>query len=87
MKGNTDTCHFITSTVEIHPVFVGNSSIESRSCKKLLAIKIDSKLSFDDHVKYMCKTTNKKLRSSARTAPYMQTEKKKAFSSFFQFAT
>ena len=54
MKGNTDTCHFITSTVEIHPVFVGNSSIESRSCKKLLAIKIDSKLSFDDHVKYMC---------------------------------
>ena len=59
MKGNTDTCHFITSTVETHPVSVGNSSIESRSSKKLLAIKIDSKLSFDDHVKYICKTTNK----------------------------
>ena len=45
---------FITSTNETHQIFVGNSSIESSNCEKLLEVKIGSVLTFDDHVKKLC---------------------------------
>ena len=37
---------------EIH---IGDSLIESSTCEKLLGIKIDSKLRFDDHIQELCK--------------------------------
>ena len=37
---------------EIH---IGDSLIESSTCDKLLGIKIDSKLRFDDHIQELCK--------------------------------
>ena len=37
---------------EIH---IGDNLIESSTCEKLLGIKIDSKLRFDDHIQELCK--------------------------------
>ena len=48
MKGNTEECHFITSTNKTHQNFVRNSSSEISSCEKLLRVKTDSKLTFDE---------------------------------------
>ena len=60
MKGNSNRCHFITSTNETHQILDSNSSIESCSFEKLLGNKTDSKLTFDDHVKDICKRQTKK---------------------------
>ena len=54
MKGNNDKHHFIISTKKTYQIFVDNSSVGSGKCGKLLKVKIDSKLTFDDHVKDIC---------------------------------
>ena len=43
--------------------------------EKLLGIKIDCKLSFDDHIGNICKKTGTKLNAFTRVAQYMNVEK------------
>ena len=84
MKGNTDKCHLIMSTNNNPEIQVGDSLIKAIDCEKLLGLKIDYKLNFDDHVNSLCKKANSKLRALARATPYMNIEKKKLLmNSFF----
>ena len=53
VKGNCNKYHFTTNTDETHQIFIGNYLIGSSGCKKLLGVKTDSKLTFDDLVKNM----------------------------------
>ena len=58
--------------------------IKSTDCEKLLGIKTDLKLSFDDSVWNICKKANRKLRALARTTPYINLEKREfLMNSFF----
>ena len=41
---------------------IENSIIESSTCEKLLGIKIDWKLCFDDHIQDLCNKANRKFR-------------------------
>ena len=66
MKGNTDKCHLLLSKDESSEIHVGDSIIESSTCEKLLGIKIDSKLRFDDHIQDLCNKANRKLLALAR---------------------
>ena len=50
MKGNTDKCHLLLSKDESSEIHIGDSIIESRTCEKLLGIKIHSKFRFNDHI-------------------------------------
>ena len=52
--------------------------------EKLLGVNIDYKLTFDNHVNILSKKANNKLRALARATSYMNIEKKKIKSSFFQ---
>ena len=84
MKGNTGKCHLIMSTNNNPEIQVGDSLIKAIDCEKLLGLKIDYKLNFDDHVNSLCKKANSKLRALARATPYMNIEKKKLLmNSFF----
>ena len=84
MKGNTDKCHLIVSTDEPIEIRVGESLIKRSTREKLLGLKIDDKLSFDTHIKGLCKKANNKLRALARATPYMPLKKKKLLmNSFF----
>ena len=77
MKGNTDK----DESSEIH---IGDSIIESSTCEKLLGIKIDSKIRFDDHIQHLCNKANRKLRTLARATPCMSLQKRKVLmKSFF----
>ena len=58
MKGNTDKCHLLLSKDESSEIHIGDSIIESSTCEKLLGIKIDSKLRFDDHIQDLCNKAN-----------------------------
>ena len=84
MKGNTEKCHLIMSTDQSVNFQPGGSLIERSDYEKILGVKIDYKLHFDEHVKTLCSKANNKLRALARTTPYMSVEKKKILmNSFF----
>ena len=51
---------------------VRDSLIKESTCKKLLGVKIDYKLTFDNHVANLCKKANNKLRTLARATPCMK---------------
>ena len=86
MQGNSGKCLLIQSTNEPTQIETGESLIKSTNCDKLLGVKIDSKLSFDKHIKTICKKASNKLRALVRRTPYMSIEKKKVLmNSFFYF--
>ena len=83
MKGNTDKCHLIMSINNTPELKVGDSLIKTSTCENLLGVKIDYKLTFDNHVANLFKKANK-LRALARATPYMTIEKRKLLmNSFF----
>ena len=52
--------------------------IESSKKEKLLVISIDTTLSFEQHITSLCKKASQKLHALARTAHYMDFEKRKS---------
>ena len=83
MKGNTDKCHLIMSISNTPELKVGDSLIKTSTCKKLLDVKIDYKLMFDNHVANFCEKANNKLRALARATPCMTVEKRKLLKNSF----
>ena len=83
LKGNTDKCHLIVSSDDSTEIQVGESVIKNTTCEKLLGIKIDNKLTFDEHVSGPCKKAANKLRAVARVTSYMSLPKKKLLSNSF----
>ena len=51
IKGNTDKSHLTMSTNNTPELNVGDSLIKTSTCEKLLGVKIDYKLAFDNYVK------------------------------------
>ena len=64
MIRNTDKCHLIMSINNTPELKVGDSLI--KTSENLLGVKIDYKLTFDNHVANLCKKANNKLRALAR---------------------
>ena len=56
--------------IQVPPARINNSK-----CEKLLGLKIDYKLSFDDHIGNMCKKAGAELNAYTRVTQYMNTEK------------
>ena len=84
MKGNTDKCHLIMSINNTPELKVGDSLIKTSTCEKLLGVKINNKLTFDNRVVNLCKKASNKLRALARATPYTTIEKRKLLmNSFF----
>ena len=84
LKGNTDKCRLIVSSDDPTEIQVGESVIKNTTCEKLLGVKIDNKLNFDEHVSGFCKKAANKLRALARVTSYMSLPKKKLLlNSFF----
>ena len=83
MKSNGDKCHLIVSTNDTAEIQIGEYLIKSSTNERLLGVNIDSKLTFDSHVRHLCNKANKKLRALARITPYMTLEKKKLVMNYF----
>ena len=66
MKGNEDKCHVVLSTHEDMPVKIGTTHIKNSCSEKLLGLKIDSDLNFEEHTISICKKASAKLNSLAR---------------------
>ena len=50
MKANPDKCHFLMSSDENINLMIEDQAISNSKCQKLLGIKIDNKLSFNEHL-------------------------------------
>ena len=76
IKSNPDKCHLLISSKNVN-VHVGEYEIENSNCEKLLGVKLDWKLNFDDHISDVCKKTSGKLRSLARIASFIGLSKRR----------
>ena len=56
---------------------VGKYNIKSVEVVKLLAVKIDTKLSFNPHVTELCKKSNQKLRALRRVRHFLSEDQAK----------
>ena len=73
---NSSKRHFLISPYETKSIQIQNSCIKASSSEELLGIKIDSNLTFHDHIKSLCSKANKKLSALSRVSKYMVINKR-----------
>ena len=61
MKGNADKYHLLVSTNYTGNIKIENIDITNSSCEKLLGVKFDHKMTFDDHTSELCKQAIRKI--------------------------
>ena len=66
MKPFTDKYHLVVSSDESRTAKIEDVSIKNSTEKKLLGVKLDSNLSFENHVTYLCKKKSQKLYTLAK---------------------
>ena len=71
LKGNASKCHFLVSSGENVHVNVGTLQIKNSDCERLLWIDGDCKLSFENHIKQICRKARTKIKTLARIAPFL----------------
>ena len=55
MKANPAKYHLLLSANDSSKITVGNKTIFSSKCEKILGIKVDNHLNFKEHIEYLCK--------------------------------
>ena len=66
MKANADKCHLLVTTDTLTSVNINGFQITYSTVEKLLGIKFDGKLSFENHVSSLCKKASQKLHALTR---------------------
>ena len=86
MKINADKCHLLVSTNNTVKIKIGNFDITNSKSEKLLGVKFDHKLSFDDHISELCKKASRKINALSRVASYMNISKRRILmNALFEF--
>ena len=62
---------------------IGELDVKDSREVKLLGVKIDGKLSFENHVSSLCKKTSQKLHALARVVNFMDLAKRKIYESSY----
>ena len=83
MKVNTGKSHLLLSCNSRATATIDNSYIESKDEQELLGITIDSNLTFENHIRNICKKASQKLNALARIAPYMNIQKRRTIMKSF----
>ena len=61
MQVNPDKFHLLLRDKKVHQVDICGEKLSSTCSEKLLGIKIDNKLTFEEHVEELCKKTSQKV--------------------------
>ena len=84
MKANQDKCHLIVSKNENISMHIGPFEIKNTNCEKLLGIKVDSRLNFNEHLDGIIKKASRKINALYRITPFMNISKRRILmNSFF----
>ena len=81
LKNNPDKCHLLISGNENITTKMSECEIENSRCEKLLGVKLNWKLNFDDHISDICKKARGKL--LVRTAPFIGLSKRRILMNTF----
>ena len=76
MKANQDKCHLIVSRNKNISMHVGPFEIKNTNCEKLLGIKVDSRLNFNENLDGIIKKSSRKINALSRIIPFMNISKK-----------
>ena len=82
-KSNPDKFHLLISSNENVTIHVGEYEIENGKCEKLLGVKLDWTLNFDDHISDVCKKASRKLNALARIATFIRLSKRRLLMNAF----
>ena len=82
-ESNADKCHLLVTTKSAVSANIGEFVINNSNEEKLSGIKIDTKLSFENHVSSLCKKASQKLHALTRIANYMDLRKRKCLMKAF----
>ena len=77
MKANADKCHLLVSSNESCTAKIKDFSIKNSTVEKLLGVKFDSNLSFENHVTSLCKKASQKSHALARVSHCMDLNKRR----------
>ena len=83
MKSNAEKCHLLVSTNDRVSMNVDGFKKDKSDTEKLLSVKFDKKLTFDDHISDICKKTGRKISALARVTPYIGIAKKRILMNAF----
>ena len=83
MKSNADKCHLLVNTNESVKITIRDFDINNSTCEKLLGVKFDNKISFDEYITNLCKKGNRKLHALSRITPYMNFSKRRILMNAF----
>ena len=72
MKTNPDQHHLlINNKKESFQIKIGNKTVSNSKYEKLLGVKVDNELNFNEHISSLCKKANQKLNVLSRIASCM----------------
>ena len=81
MKSNSDKCHLIVAAANNRTytsssfIYLDNEFLENEDSVKLLGVKIDKNLNFNEHVTNLVKKGNQKLHALMRISKFLSDEK------------
>ena len=62
---------------------VGDYAIDNSDCEKVLGLKIDVNLNFNDHISDLCKKAGRKISALATVTPFMGLSKRELLMNAF----
>ena len=71
MKANADKCHLLVTRDTDVTAKIGEFDVKNSREEKLLGVKINLKLSFENHVSSLCKKASQKLHALARVVNFV----------------
>ena len=85
MRIDAGKCHLLVSisTNNTVKIKIGNFDISDSKSEKLLGVKFDHKLSFDDHISELFKKVSRKIHALPRLASYMNISKRRILMNAF----
>ena len=83
MKANADKCHLLVTRDTDVTGKIGEFDVKNGREEKLLGVKIDKKLSFENHVSSLCKKASQKLHALARVINFIDLAKGKSLMNAF----
>ena len=85
VKVNPDKFHLLLSDKKSHQVDICNKKFSSTCSEKFLGIKIDNKLTFEEHVEGLCEKASQKVSAAARILSLMRFEQRQRIVHNFPF--
>ena len=71
MNANADKCHLLVTRDTDITTKIGELDVKNRREEKILGVKTDSKLSFENHISSLCKKASQKLHALRRVVHFI----------------